>query len=82
MGASSVVGPLKAAIAVGVAVAGLNVVGVARASTAQCRPEWGVEPANPALGVNELQGVATISACDAWAVGFDSNNSALPQTGR
>src|SRR6185437_10212589 len=45
------------------------------AAVAACLPGTGVQPANPGTQVNQLQSVAVLSACDAWAVGSDSDDS-------
>jgi hypothetical protein len=44
------------------------------AAAAVCLPGAGVQPASPGAVANQLQGVAVLSACDAWAVGFDSDD--------
>jgi hypothetical protein len=43
----------------------------AGASAAGCRAITGVPPLSPGEVENELNAVAAVSACDAWAVGFD-----------
>ena len=65
---------------VGLAAAGLNLAGVARASAAHCVPSWDTQPANVGPGDNELDGVAVTSACNVWAVGHRSNSSRVDRT--
>src|SRR5258708_37545843 len=43
--------------------------GSAGASGSTCQNWTGVPPPNPGTIANNLQGVAVVSACDAWAVG-------------
>jgi hypothetical protein len=58
----------KAAAVLGMLIAGLIGAGAAAASPGGCQ-SWGVQPPNVGSGSNALTGVATTSACDAWAVG-------------
>src|SRR6185437_11881171 len=44
------------------------------AAAAACLPGTGVQPVSPGTEDNRLQGVAVLSACDAWAVGFESGD--------
>src|SRR6266702_1268338 len=46
---------------------------VPAASAASCENWNGVPPPSPGTGGTVLDGVAMVSACDAWAVGFDSS---------
>ena len=48
---------------------GLTAAGPA-ASAASCQNWTGVPPPSPGTAGNVLDGVAMVSACDAWAVGF------------
>jgi len=48
---------------------------VPAASAASCENWTGVPPPSPGTGGTVLDGVAMVSACDAWAVGFDSSGS-------
>ena len=50
--------------------------GAAGASGSTCQNWAGVPPPNPGTFANSLNGVAVVSACDAWAVGYDSSNGA------
>jgi hypothetical protein len=52
--------------------AGVAPAGASAAAT--CLPGAEVQPASPGTQDNQLQGVAVLSACDAWAVGFDSDD--------
>src|SRR5260221_8017482 len=49
--------------------------GSAGASGSTCQNWTGVPPPNPGTA-NNLTGVAVVSACDAWAVGYDTSNGA------
>src|SRR5260370_41267585 len=50
--------------------------GSAGASGSTCQNWTGVPPRNPGTSANSLNGVAVVSACDAWAVGNDSSPGA------
>src|SRR5258708_32086630 len=50
--------------------------GSAGASGSTCQNWTGVPPPNPGTFANSLNGVAVVSACDAWAVGNDSSTFA------
>lgn len=69
----------RAVIAVGVGAAALIPAGAAGAATARCRSTWDAQPPNVGSGSNDLRGVTTTSACNAWAVGFYAKNSSRPQ---
>ena len=49
--------------------------GPAAASASACQSWTGAPPPSPSTTFNFLQGVSVISACDAWAVGFDMSGS-------
>jgi hypothetical protein len=55
--------------------------GFAPASASACQ-SWtgGAQPPSPGTTFNALQGVSVISACDAWAVGFEFSGSGTEQT--
>jgi hypothetical protein len=53
----------------------VGVVPAGASAAATCLPGAGVQPVSPGTHVNELQGVAVLSACDAWAVGFEGDDS-------
>src|SRR5258707_48702 len=50
--------------------------GAAGASGSTCENWTGVPPPNPGTA-NSLQAVAVVSACGAWAVGYDVSNGAF-----
>jgi hypothetical protein len=50
--------------------------GSAGASGSTCQNWTGAPPPNPGTFANVLNGVAVVSACDAWAVGYDAGTGA------
>jgi hypothetical protein len=52
----------------------------AAAPAAPCRAWSGPQPPSPGTGDNDLNGVAVLSPCDAWAVGFDLDSGGMDQT--
>ena len=66
---------LAAPLALAAALIGVPPAGALAASAATCLPGPGVQPVSPGTDVNKLQGVTVLSACDAWAVGFTSDES-------
>jgi hypothetical protein len=65
------------AVAAGLLILAGGLTGVAStASAAPCQNWTGVPPPSPGAAGNVLNGVAMVSACDAWAVGFFSGNPA------
>ncbi len=68
---------LAAPLALAAALAGLAPAAPAAAASAACLPGPGVQPVNPGTQVDKLQGVTVLSACNAWAVGFESDDFTL-----
>jgi hypothetical protein len=62
-------------LSVPLVLAGGLVVAVPSVSAATCQNWTGVPPPSPGNGGNVLDGVALVSACDAWAVGFSSGGN-------
>src|SRR5260370_34378928 len=54
--------------------------GSAGASGSTCQNWTGVPPPNPGTVANNLTGVAVVSACDAWAVGYDTSGNGAFRT--
>ena len=52
----------------------------AAAPAAPCRAWSGPQPPSPGTEDNNLNGVAVLSPCDAWAVGFDLDSGGMDQT--
>jgi hypothetical protein len=48
----------------------------AGAATSSCESWSGSQPPSPGTAANELEGVAMLSSCDVWAVGFDNSGGA------
>jgi hypothetical protein len=65
-------GVFTAAALVAVALTGIAPAG---ASASTCAAWTGVQPPNPGTSSNELNGVAVLSSCNAWAVGGYSSGS-------
>jgi len=55
-------------------------IGPAAASAATCGAWSGRQPPSPGAEDNNLNGVAVLSPCDAWAVGFDLDSGGMDQT--
>jgi hypothetical protein len=53
---------------------GLAVASGVTASAATCVPGFPVQPQNPGLFANKLNGAAVFSRCDAWAVGYTNGS--------
>src|SRR5215472_18088020 len=60
-------------------VTGIGPAGASAAPTAACRAWSGPPPPSPGTDDNELNGVAVLSPCDAWAVG-DQHSGGVEQT--
>jgi hypothetical protein len=52
-------------------------IGSAGASASSCVSWTGAQPPNPGTGNDALDGVAVLSACNAWGVGFYASGSTL-----
>jgi len=52
----------------------------AGASASACRNWTGTQPPSPGSSNNNLRSVAVLSACNAWAVGNDSDTQGFLQT--
>jgi len=74
-------GRLARALTVSLLLAGAATgIGPAAVSAATCGAWSGLQPPSPGTEDNNLNGVAVLSPCDAWAVGFDLDSGGMDQT--
>ena len=68
-------GHLVSALAAPVMLAGVLIATPGGAAAASCVSWTGIQPPNPGSAYDDLEGVATLSPCNAWAVGSYSNGT-------
>jgi hypothetical protein len=75
-------GVVAAPLALAAVLAGVAPAAASAAAAASCLPGAEMQPVSPGTKVNEFQGVAVLTACDAWAVGFDSDDPSNDSSSR